>query len=78
MTHATICAFISEYDSIINKVGDDASDEQIIAALMGDADWTRRGARVVLWLAQQYGTFILRNALALAEAMGIEDGESGL
>ena len=69
---------ISEYDTIIAEVGDDATDEQIIAALVGDAEWTERGAREVLQLARKYGTFVLRNALALAAAMHIEDGESGL
>ncbi len=46
--------------------------------LIEEAAWTDRGAHVVLQLAKYYGTSILRNALALAEAMDIEDGEAGL
>jgi len=68
----------SEYDAIIASVGDGATDDQVIAALVHDADWTVDGAREIVLLAQSYGTSILRNALALAAAMNIEDGSSGL
>jgi hypothetical protein len=37
-----------------------------------------RGSAALVMLARQYGTFILANALALAEALKIEDGEAGL
>jgi spore coat protein CotH len=60
------------------RVGKDAADETIIAALVRDGDWTEHGAREVVQLARKYGTSILRNALALASAMQIEDGEAGL
>ncbi|MGE0481992.1 MAG: hypothetical protein AB7Q17_16140 [Phycisphaerae bacterium] len=69
---------LSEYYALIADVGDDATDEQIVSALVRDADWTERGAREVLQLARRYGTSILRNALAVASAMDIEDGEAGL
>ncbi len=69
---------LSEYKSIITNLGEDTTDEAIIAALVKDADWTETGAREVLQLARKYGTSILRNALALASAMEIEDGEAGL
>lgn len=68
----------SEYDTVIAEVGEDASDDQIVAVLMRDADWTEQGAREVLHLARKYGTSILRNALALAAAMRVEDGSSSL
>ena len=67
-----------EYREIISDVGENRDDQRIISALVDDADWTERGAREVLQLARMYGTSILRNALALAEAMDIEDGEAGL
>jgi hypothetical protein len=41
-------------------------------------DWTEEGARVIFTLANEYGAFILRNALALALALGKEDGDQGL
>lgn len=69
---------LSEYESIIANLGDDATDEAIVAALIREADWTEHGAWVVLQLARSYGTSILRNALSLASAMQIEDGEAGL
>ena len=40
-------------------------------------DWTQEGARVIVTLANEYGAFMLRNALALALALGKEDGELG-
>lgn len=69
---------LSEYESLVAELGQEVSDEAIIAALVRDADWTEQGATTVLMLARQYGTSILRNALALAAAMDIEDGEAGL
>ena len=69
---------LSEYEIIIAEVGEDATNEQIVAALVRDADWTEQGASEVLQLARKYGTSILRNALALASAMSIEDGTSKL
>lgn len=71
-------ALLSEYETIIANVGKDADDEAIIAALVRDGEWTEQGAQEVLRLARTYGTSILRNALALASAMQIEDGEAGL
>ncbi|MCW5775650.1 MAG: hypothetical protein KIS87_04290 [Phycisphaeraceae bacterium] len=67
-----------EYREILNRVGDTANGQRFLSALIEEAAWTDRGARVVLQLAKDYGTNILRNALALAEAMEIEDGEAGL
>ena len=40
-------------------------------------DWTEEGARVVVTLAHEHGAFMLRNALALALALGKEDGDLG-
>jgi len=67
-----------EYDAIVSSVSPDDNSDRLVNVLMEDADWTDRGAREILHLAKKYGTSILRNALALAEAMNIEDGESGL
>jgi hypothetical protein len=40
-------------------------------------DWTEEGARAIVTLANEYGAFMLRNALALALALGKEDGDLG-
>jgi hypothetical protein len=71
-------ALLAEYETIITDLGAEATDEQIVRALVERGDWTEQGAREVLQLARRYGTSILRNALALAAAMQIEDGNAGL
>lgn len=71
-------SLLAEYETIIDQVGENATDDQIVAALVRDADWTEQGAQELLHLARRYGVSILRNALALASAMQIEDGEAGL
>lgn len=67
-----------EYREIVRRAGEHAADTNILALLLSEAAWTEEGARTVLELAQRYGTSVLRNALALAEALDIEDGEAGL
>jgi len=69
---------LAEYETIITDLGAEATDEQIVCALVERGDWTEQGAREVLQLARRCGTSILRNALALASAMRTEDGNAGL
>jgi hypothetical protein len=69
---------LAEYETMIAELSDDPTDEDIVGALVARGDWTEHGARAILMLARTYGTAILRNSLALANAMGIEDGNSGL
>jgi len=76
MTTVVTDVLLNEYAALVATAG--ARDELIVGALVRDAAWTEEGAAEVLWLAQRYGTSILRNALALASAMDIEDGDSGL
>lgn len=78
MSEVMTDVLLSEYESIVASVGENATDEAIIAALVRDGDWTEQGAWVIVRLAREYGTSILRNAVALAEAMDIEDGLAGL
>lgn len=54
-----------------------ASLKRVRQALVNDADWTPRAAHHLTILASEYGSFFLRNALALAIAMDIEDGDRG-
>lgn len=68
----------SEYETLIAELPEVPTDDQVIGTLIANGDWTNNGAREVLQLARRYGTSILRNALALAEAMQIEDGNAGL
>lgn len=52
-------------------------DREILAAMVIDHEWTEEAAAEVLDLARSKGAFLLRNALAMAIALGIEDGEQG-
>lgn len=66
-----------EYQSLVNALPESAADTALIAALTAQAEWTQEGAAELVRLARRQGCFMLRNALALAEAMGIEDGNDG-
>lgn len=67
-----------EYRSLVDRV-DHATDEtKLRTVLVRDAEWTAEGARTVVMLAKRYGAFVLANALALAEALDIEDGDAGI
>ena len=67
-----------EYSKVLQQIGGRIDGASIVDALTQKCDWTPNGAAVIVMLAQQYGTFVLRNALALANALGIEDGTSGM
>lgn len=41
------------------------------------ADWSITGASELLRLADHYGAFLLRNALAIAVVLGKQDGSLG-
>ena len=71
-------SFVDEYKVLVDGLGGVPDDESLIGRLMAYSEWTERGATTLLMLARQYGTFILANALALAEALEIEDGDAGL
>jgi hypothetical protein len=45
--------------------------------LVRNGDWSPQAATHLLRLAQGYGSFMLRNALAISLTLGIEDGDLG-
>jgi hypothetical protein len=49
----------------------------LVEGLSASADWTAQGARELVRLADDYGAFMLRNALAIAIVLGKEDGTQG-
>jgi hypothetical protein len=49
--------------------------ELVQSTLSSVNGWTREGAEEVTRLAREYAGFMLRNALAIANALDIEDGE---
>lgn len=51
--------------------------EQVESKLQNEMEWSKEGATRIASLTRQYGEFVLRNALALAISLGIEDGELG-
>jgi hypothetical protein len=70
-----------EYQSYIAQAADKNHEidwEKVIGLLCKNGDWTTQGAEMLVYLVKQYGSFVLKNALALALAANIEDGELGL
>lgn len=74
---ATIEPKVAEYEEIV--AGEDAvTRAETIRRLVTNHGWTMQGAHTIEWLAHEHGAFVLGNALALAIALEIEDGASGL
>ncbi len=68
----------NEYERLVVALPEAADDQAIVDALVSNSAWTEQGGTAVLQLARRYGCSVLRNALALAEALDIEDGDAGL
>lgn len=70
---------ISEYRSLLSSIDGRRSQamntDDIRKQLVSTHDWTDKGAEAIIQLGHDYGTFMLRNALALAVVMKNEDGE---
>ena len=70
---------VSEYRSLTSigsrKNPDLVDRARIVRELSRNHDWTTEGARTIVELADSYGAFVLRNALALAVALEKEDGD---
>ncbi len=80
----SLSALTDEYRAILwpqlrsARKGRHFSWEAVERGLHAHASWTEGGAQELANLARSYGVFMLRNALALAFALDIEDGELGL
>jgi len=72
---------ISEYKNLFEtgkeKINDEFYTDRLLSALSKDHSWTHQGANAIVRLANEYGAFMLRNALALAIVLGKEDGNLG-
>jgi hypothetical protein len=72
---------VSEYRGLLaSGAGDGGGQvdaERLVRDLSHSHDWTEQGAEALVSLANDYGAFMLRNALALAVALNKEDGELG-
>ncbi len=72
---------LSEYDTIVAEAGSPDSDqfwERLKGNLIATSEWSNPAAEHLVTLARNYGSFVLRNAYALALATDIEDGELGI
>lgn len=74
-------SLIAEYEELLQQ-GTESENilpvenlRSTVCALSKSADWSRRGANEIARLANDYGAFMLRNALAVAIVLGMEDGE---
>jgi len=69
---------ISEYRNISDleklRTNGELDTDRIVSILSKNHDWTQQGAQAIICLTNQYGSFMLRNALALAIVLGKEDG----
>lgn len=75
-TPQDVSKLVEEYRDLFDDVSSDAPDS-LEEALMRGAEWTPEAAEHLLQLATAYGSFMLRNALAISLALDIEDGELG-
>jgi hypothetical protein len=69
-------SLVDEYRSLFAGAKPD-SPEFFEDLLIREGDWTQQAASHLLQLVNNYGSFMLRNALAIALALGIEDGDFG-
>ena len=70
-------SLISEYEIVLGKrelkdAQGGFSESRILEELSVSAEWSVTGARELLRLAEKYGAFMLRNALAIAVVLGKE------
>jgi len=83
-TAANVESLVDEYSTFVSESGDANGDlpslnwEVLQNLLTSWGDWTPDAAQTLVQLVRENGTFVLRNALALSIALGIEDGECGL
>ena len=72
---------VSEYRELLSFVKTEnpkvVGTDRLTQTLSGSGDWTEAAAQSIVSLANQYGAFMLRNALALAIALDKEDGDMG-
>lgn len=71
-----VADLVEEYDTLFQEVRGRSTDS-LERKLVRDAAWTPQAAEHLLRLARDYGSFMLRNALAISLALDIEDGELG-
>jgi len=76
-------SLVDEYRTLLRDIPEEGKEastydaDRIRTLLVRDGDWTDSAAEHLVALVNNYGSFMLRNALALSLVLGIEDGELG-
>jgi hypothetical protein len=70
---------VEEYEAVLSarSRGNALEWGEVEVILERDLAWTHEGACEISRLARKYGAFMMRNALAVATVLGVEDGELG-
>lgn len=81
---ANVQCLVEEYrailadDPVCTNANDSVNWDRVAQRLVGDCEWTPTAALHLVRLIKDYGAFVLRNALAAAIALDIQDGELGI
>jgi len=70
---ADLSGLVGEYSALLK--GSRPRSARVETMLAEKAEWSPAAAQHLVQLAQEYGSFMLRNATAIAIALGIEDGD---
>lgn len=79
--NTNLTALVDEYRTFADESGNGEGVPDwgpLTARLIAEGQWTEHGAHHLVELVQTYGSFVLRNAAALAIATEVEDGTAGL
>ena len=68
-------SLVKEYTSLLDETGDNT--DVLLKRLETDSAWSADAAEHLVKLVKDYGSFMLRSALALAIALKHEDGNLG-
>ena len=71
-----VAGLVEEYRSLFANRAN-AKDKELVKILEHFADWTPKASEHLIALANNYGYFMLRNALAISIALDKEDGRIG-
>ena len=81
--HEDMKVLVEEYRDLLGQAAKESPEPrvhdplQIESVLYREGEWSLRAAKHLHKLASDYGSFMLRNALALSLVLEIEDGELG-
>ena len=84
INNSSVSDLVAEYSGYIDESDICTRDTEVCVdlvkiseRLVTDGDWGRKAADHLVMLSNNYGVFMLRNALALAIATRCEDGKLG-